>query len=56
MTEYNKVNVKLPNLQLNKLKFGARSQTGVILRINIKIFDEEKLLHELLLTIRQRTN
>ena len=46
----------LPNLQLNKLKFGARSQAGVILRINIKVFDEEKLLHELLLTTRQRSS
>ena len=46
----------LPNLQLNKLKVGARSQAGVILRINIKIFDEEKLLHELLLTTRQRSS
>ena len=46
MAEYKKVNVKLSDLQLN--------QTGVTLRINIKMFDRNELPHELLLTTRQK--
>ena len=39
MVEYNKVNVKLSDLQLNKLKTAIKSQTGVTLRMNIKNFN-----------------
>ena len=52
MVEYNKLNVKLSHLQLNKLKTAAKNQTGVILRLNIKIFEGINLPHELLLTAR----
>ena len=55
MIGYNKVNVKLSDLQLNKLKSAAKNQTGVTLTINIKIFDGNNLPHELLLTTRQKT-
>ena len=55
MVEYNKLNVKLSHLQLNKLKTAAKNQTGVILRLNIKIFEGINLPHELLLTARQKT-
>ena len=33
MTQYNNVNIKLSNLQLDKLKSAARSLIGVILRL-----------------------
>ena len=49
------MNVKLSNLQLNKLKTDAKNQTGVILRMNIKIFNGSNLSHEWLLTTRQKT-
>ena len=55
MIEYSKVNVKLPNSQLNKLKTAAKTQTGVTLRMNFKIFNINNLSHELLLTTRQKT-
>ena len=49
------MNVKLSNLQLNKLKTDAKNQTGVILRMNVKIFNGNNLSHEWLLTRRQKT-
>ena len=55
MVEYNKVSVKLSDSQLNKLKTAVKNQTGVTLRMNIKIFNEKNLPHELLLTTRQKT-
>ena len=55
MAEYNKVNVKLSDSRLNKLKSAVKNQTGVTLRINIKMFDGKNLPHELLLTTRQKT-
>ena len=39
MAEYNKVNVKLSDPQVNKLKYVVRNQTKLILRMNIKMFD-----------------
>ena len=50
MVEYNKINAKLSDSQVNKLKTAAKNQTGVALRINIKMFDRNNLPHELLLT------
>ena len=55
MVEYNTVNVKLSNSQLNKLKSSANTQTGVTLRMNIKLFKGHNLPHQLLLTTRQKT-
>ena len=55
MVEYTKVNVKLTNLQPSKLKKAVKSNEGATLRIGIKNFNEEGLLHELLLTTRQST-
>ena len=54
MVEYSKVNVKLSNSQLNKLKTAAKNQTGVALRMNIKMFNGNNLPHKLLLTTRQK--
>ena len=56
MVDYSRVNVKLSDSQLNKLRFSVENQTGVRLRTNIKMFDGDKLPHELLLTTRQKTN
>ena len=55
MVEYTKVNVKLTNLQLSKLKKAVKSNEGATLRIGIKNFNKDELLHELLLTKRQST-
>ena len=54
MVDYSKVSLKLSNSQLNKLKNDVQNQTGVSLRMNIKIFKGNNLLHELLLTTRQK--
>ena len=56
MVDYSRVNVKLSDSQLNKLRFSVENQTGVRLRTHIKMFDGDKLPHELLLTTRQKTN
>ena len=47
MVEYNKVNVKLSDLQPNKLKLVVKNQTGVTLRMNIKVLNGNNLPHEL---------
>ena len=51
MVECNKVNVKFSDSQINKLKTAFKIQTGVTLRM----FNENNLPHELLLTTRQKT-
>ena len=56
MVEYSKVNVRLSNTQLKKLKDAVKDNTGTTLRINFKMFDGNDLPHELLLTTRQKTN
>ena len=55
MVEYSKVNVKLSDAQLKKLKTAVRDKTGTILRISLKMFAGNDLPHELLLTTRQKT-
>ena len=55
MVQYKKVNVKLSDSQLNKLKSAAKNQTRVTFRMNIKMFSENNLAHEFLLTKRQKT-
>ena len=55
MVKYNKVNIKLSDSQLNKLKSAIKNQTGVTLKMNIKIFNGNNLPHELLLTATQKT-
>ena len=53
MVEYNKVNVKLSDSQLNKLKTAVKNQTGLTLRMNIEIFNGNSLPYDLLLATRQ---
>ena len=38
MVQYNKVNVKLSDLQLNMLKSAVKNQTGLTLTISMKMF------------------
>ena len=55
MVEYSKVNVKLPDTQMKKLKTAVKYKAGATLRMSLKMLDGNNLLHELLLTTRQKT-
>ena len=55
MIEYSKVNVKLTDTQLKKLRTVVKNKTVKTLRMSLKMFDWNDLPHELLLTTRQRT-
>ena len=55
MVEYSKVNCKLTNVQLNKLKKAVKSNKGATLRLGIRNFNKDERPHELLLTTRQNT-
>ena len=55
MVEYTKVNVKLSDTQLKKLKDAVRNNRGTTLRINLNMLHGNNLPHELLLTTRQKT-
>ena len=55
MVEYSKVNVKLLDTQLKKLKTAVKNKRGTTLRMSLKMVDENDLLHKLLLTTRQKT-
>ena len=56
MVEYSKVNFKLSDTQLKKLKTAVKDKTGITLRMSLKMFHGKDLQHELLLTTRQKTN
>ena len=57
MTQYNRLNVKLSNSQLNKLKSAIKNEIEVVLRLSPSMIgdsnDEANFPHELLLTDRQ---
>ena len=55
MVEYNTVNAKLSNTQLNKLKTEVKNNGRITLRISAGMFNSDNLPHELLLTTRQTT-
>ena len=55
MVGYSKVNVKLSDTQLKKLKTAVKDETGTTLEINLKMFNGNDLSHELLLRTRQKT-
>ena len=55
MVEYNKVDCKLTNVQLNKLKKAVKSNEGATLRLGIRNFNKDETPRELLLTTRQNT-
>ena len=60
MTQYNNLNVKLSNSQLNKLKSAMENETDVVLRLSSNMIgnssDNTNFPHELLLTNRQVSN
>ena len=57
MTQYNTLNVKLSNLQLNKLRSGQKNGTEVTLKILPNVVgdsnNKNNFLHKLLLTNAQ---
>ena len=55
MVEYSKVNAKLSDTQLKKLKTSVKDKTGTTLRMSWKMFNGNDLPHESLLTTRQKT-
>ena len=54
MVAHNKVNVRLSDTQLKKLKNVVKNNTGTTLKISLKMFNGNNLPHELLLTTRQK--
>ena len=56
MTQYNSLNVKLSNSQLNKFKSAIKNETEVVLRSNMIGDNETDFPHKLLLTNRQVSN
>ena len=60
MTQYNSLNAKLSNLQLNKLKPAVKNETEVVLRLSSNMIgnsnDETNFPHKLLLTNRRVAN
>ena len=60
MSEYNSLNVKLSNSQLNKLKSSMKNENDVVSRISLNMVsnsnDHTNFPHELLLTNRQVAN
>ena len=60
MTQYNSLNVKLSNSQLNKLKSAINNGNDVVLRLSSNMIgnfdDKTNFLHKALLTNRQVAN
>ena len=58
MTQYNSLNVKLSNSQLNKLKSAIKNETDVVLRLSSNMIgdNENSFPHKLLLTNTQVSN
>ena len=60
MTQYNSLNVKLSNSQLNKLKSAIKNETDVFLRLSSNMIgnseDETNFPHKLLLTNKKVAN
>ena len=55
MVECSKVNVKLSDRQLKKLKTAVKDKARTTLRMSLKMLDGSDLPHELLLTTSQKT-
>ena len=58
MTQYNSLNVRLWNSQLNKFKSAIKNETEVVLRLSSNMigYNETNFPHKLLLTNRQVWN
>ena len=55
MVQYSKVNRKLTNMQLKKLKTAIENKTGTTLRMSLKMFDRNGQPHKFWLTTTQKT-
>ena len=55
MVEYTKINCKLTNVQLNKLRKAVKSNEEASLSLGIKNLNKDELPHALVLTTRQNT-
>ena len=57
MRQYNRVNVKLSNSRLNKLKSRIKNENDVVIRVSLSMIgdsdDQTNFPHELLLTDRK---
>ena len=60
MTQYNSLNVKLSNSQLNKLKLAIKNETDAVFRLSSNMIgnsiDKTYFPHKLLLTNREVLN
>ena len=60
MTQYNSLNVKLSNSQLNRLKSAIKNETEVVLKLSSNMIgnsnDETNFPHKLLLPYRKVAN
>ena len=58
MTQYNSLNVKLSNSQLNKFNSAKKNETELVLRLSSNMIGDNKtnFPHQLLLTYRQVVN
>ena len=58
MTQYNSLNVKLSNPQLNKFKSAIKNETEVVLRLSSNMMDDNQVNfpYKLLVTNRQVSN
>ena len=58
MVQYNSLNVKLSNSQLNELKYAIKNETRLVLRLSLNMVGDDKtnFPHKLLVTNRQVEN
>ena len=54
MVEYNKLNLKLTNAQLKKLKTATKNKTGTTLRMSLRMTSGDNLPHVLFLKKRKK--
>ena len=43
MTQYNSLNIKLSNSQVNKLKSAIKNETGVVLRLSLNMAGDDEI-------------
>ena len=55
MVEYSKLNVKLSDTQLKKIKPAVKDKARTTLRISLKMFNGNDLPYDILVTTRQKT-
>ena len=55
MVEYTKIDCKLTNIQLSKLKKAVKDGSELVLRLGAKNLNKDELLQKLYLTTRQST-